>query len=414
MTMIRFTAPALGLLLTTALVGCTDVKFGDLDLDLRDKLGSTADTSAAARNVVQPRPEPDNRGVISYPNYQVAVARSNDTPATIAARLGLSADSLARFNGMQPEDTLRDGEILALPSRVAEPSLETGALQSGPLQPGQVDVTTLASNAIENAAPTPVVEETTVVVASTPTTGSEPVRHTVQRGETAYIISRLYNVSPRSLAEWNGLDSDFTIRERQILLIPPRSDGAPSVKHTPATETAITTSPGTGTTTPTPPSAVTALPKEDLPSVAETKAKEGIKDNPQALPDKPVADIGQSAQKPNGTMLMPVNGRIIRDYVPGKSDGIDIAANAGAQVKAASSGQVAAVTTNSENVLIVVVKHPGDLLSVYTHLDDLSIKKGDAVSKGQTIGKVREGSPAFLHFEIRKGFESVDPLNYVN
>lgn len=113
-------------------------------------------------------------------------------------------------------------------------------------------------------------------------------------------------------------------------------------------------------------------------------------------------------------MQMPVNGSIIRAYTPGKNEGIDISAPAGATVSAAASGQVAAVTTNSENVLIVVIKHSGDLLSVYTHLDNLTVKKGDAVSKGQSIGKVLKGDPSFVHFEVRQGFDSVDPLDYLN
>ena len=48
----------------------------------------------------------------------------------------------------------------------------------------------------------------------------DPAKHKVVRGETAFIISRLYNISVRSLADWNGLDSDYTVREGQILIIP--------------------------------------------------------------------------------------------------------------------------------------------------------------------------------------------------
>ncbi len=44
-----------------------------LDFDLRNPAFG-ADTSGAARGVVEDRPNPDNRGVISYPNFQVAVA----------------------------------------------------------------------------------------------------------------------------------------------------------------------------------------------------------------------------------------------------------------------------------------------------------------------------------------------------
>ncbi len=399
----RHAVPVLSLLLTTTLAGCGA---SNLDLDLRDTFGGSTDTSAAAQNAVQARPLPDSRGVISYPNYQVAVARRGDTAASIASRLGIGANDLARYNGIQTDDPLREGEVLALPTRVAASPILNGPSDTGAIQPVDVDVTTLASSAIERADATPVIQS-----ASSTASGSEPTRHRVLRGETTFTIARLYDVSPRALAEWNGLDRDFSIREGQFLLIPPKANGTPSVAVAPSVSTTETTAPGAGSETPTPPSAVTPLPVEDLPSVAESKAQESVA---AAAPAAPVADIGQSAQTSNGTMLMPVSGSIIREYAPGRNEGIDISATAGAPVKAAASGQIAAVTTNSENILIVVIKHPGDLLSVYTHLDDLKVKKGDAVSKGQNIGAVRSGDPSFLHFEVRQGFDSVDPLSYVN
>ena len=79
-----------------------------------------------------PRPEPDNRGVISYPNYQVAVARRGDTLEDVAARVGTDAAALARYNGLQVNDPLRAGEIIALPRRVAEPSPATGSPSCAP------------------------------------------------------------------------------------------------------------------------------------------------------------------------------------------------------------------------------------------------------------------------------------------
>ena len=78
-------------------------------------------------------------------------------------------------------------------------------------------------------------------------TGTEPQRHVVKRGETAYSIARMYNVSVRSLADWNGLDAKMTVREGQTLLIP--------VATGPAPKTAAVTAPGAGSPTPEPPSA---------------------------------------------------------------------------------------------------------------------------------------------------------------
>ncbi|MEM7317796.1 MAG: LysM peptidoglycan-binding domain-containing protein, partial [Pseudomonadota bacterium] len=175
-----------------------------LDYDLRGNLGGFS-TAPAAQSATAARPEPDARGVITYPNYQVAVAQPGDTVNSLAARVGLPAGEVARFNGLNADNRLRDGEVIALPRKVAV---------SGPAS-GSVDIATLAGDAIDASPDTTPVQTTTLEPAqqSAPPVGKEPVRHKVKRGETAYTISRLYQVPVKSLAEWNGLGPDFAVRE---------------------------------------------------------------------------------------------------------------------------------------------------------------------------------------------------------
>lgn len=362
-----------------------------LDLDMRGILNGGFNTADAARATTAPRPDPDDRGVISYPNYQVAVAQRGDTLAALARRVGLPADELARFNGIQTGDPLRPGEIIALPRRVSEPSPATGAVSTGPIRPpSEVDITTLASDAIERSEPTPVVR-------AEPQTGTEPIRHQVKRGETAFTISRLYNVSVRSLADWNGLDADFSLREGQYLLIPVAIAAPP--RRTEAT------APGTGSPTPEPPSASQPLPNETPAPAVETPS----------APAAPVANVGRQteASASDAAMSFPVQGNIIREYAKGRNDGIDIGANVGTTVTAAASGQVAAITTNTDGINILVVRHPDNLLTVYTHVDTITVAKGDAVSRGQAIAKVADFDPPRVHFEVRDGFDSVDPMDFL-
>ena len=61
---------------------------------------------------------------------------------------------------------------------------------------------------------------------------------------------------------------------------------------------------------------------------------------------------------------------------------------------------------------ILVLRHSGDLLTVYANIDGLSVAKGDTVSAGQSIAQVRDGGS--LHFEVREGFEAVDPVEYLD
>lgn len=386
--MASFRIPALGLTSLLALSACTT---SGLDWDLRSGAGAL-DTSQAAAAATGPRPQADARGVISYPGYQVAVARRGDTVGSVAARVGLDAGQLARYNALSPADALREGEVLALPGRVAE--APRGGVIGGPAPAtapgGAIDVSTIASSALDRVDANAPARPGAVVAPA----GQEPVRHKVKRGETAFSIARSYNVSAKALADWNGLGSDLAVREGQYLIIPVAGAKAPPA---PVVETA----PGSGSPTPTPPSAKKPLPDEKVAPAAE---------KPKATPPSP--DMGAS-QTSSGAFAMPVQGKIIRSYAKGKNDGIDIAASAGSPVVAAAAGSVAAVTKDTTGTPIVVIRHDGGILTVYAGVDGLKVKKGDKVTRGQTIAAVRAGNPAFLHFEVRKGVESTDPLPYL-
>ena len=372
------------------------------DLDLRD-LGDGFDTSEAVENLPD-RPAADARGVISYPTYQVAVAQRGDSVASVALRVGTDAAALARFNGLTPETELRAGEVVALPTRVSEPVPVAGGLR---------DVAAIATTALDRAGPQTPVATTALPAASVPAPTPdtpEPIRHQVRRGETVFSIARLYGVPVSSIAEWNGLAADLAIREGQFLLIPQGAGGGRAPLTALAPEP-VTPAPGTGSATPVPPSAATPLP-------ASTPAPAAAPTPPADTPEPP--DLGNDdddaepvaappATASNARLQFPVRGTIIRDYAPGRNEGIDIGVAAGTPVQAADGGTVAAVTTDTNGVAIVVIKHPDNLLTVYTNLEDLSIAKGASVSRGQTIGKVRAGSPSFLHFETRRGLQSVDP-----
>jgi len=370
--------PLLLVAVLTALSGCTN-----FDFDLRN---NTASTANAVQTKSAGRPEPDARGVISYSSYQVAVARRGDTVADVAARVGLPADDIGRYNGIADGVTLRKGEILALPARVSDSSLATDPT----LQPGTIDIASLAGDAIDRAgtATDPTGVQRTVKTGTT----QEPTRHKVERGETAYSIARLYGVSVSSLADWNGLGPDLTVREGQYLLIPLPADSGTNVT--------AATPPGALTPIPTPPSAAKPLPDDEAPATETTSPL-------------PATDLSKD-KTVEARLAMPVQGSIIRSYQAGKNEGIDIAASAGTPVTAAADGTVAAITRNTDQVPILVIRHDDSLLTVYANINDIKVAKGDKVKRGQQLATVRAGDPAFLHFEVRQGFESVDPMAFLN
>jgi len=371
----------LGLVLCTstfALTAC--VSDNGLDWDLRAGGG---DTSDAARQATAAAPTPDANGIISYPDYQLATARRGESVASMAGRLGLNGEDLARTNALRPTDPLREGELLLLPSRVA------AAAQPGTVG-GGVDISAIATTALDAAGPT------TSPTASPPIPG-QPLTHRVARGETAFTIARTYDVPAKALADWNQLGPDMAVREGQTLIIPIVTGAAPELE-------AEATLPGAGSATPEPPSASEPLPEEETEAASST---------PKATPPSP--ELGADASGASAARLvMPVAGKIIRGYDAKSNQGIDIAAPAGTAVKAADAGTVSVISSDTNGKGIVILRHAGNLLTVYVGVSGTSVAKGASVARGQEIGQVSPGDPAFLHFEVRNtSKESFDPMTYL-
>ena len=372
-----------------ALTGCA----GGLDADLRDSADGRLDTSEAARGAAAPRPRPDQRGLISYPSYQVAVARRGDTVRDVAARLGVDAGQLARYNGVAEDAVLNADAVLALPSRVG------GAA-------GRRDITSIAGAAIDRA-------EGTRPAPRAPATqaGPEPVRHQVARGETAFSIARLYGVGVRSLADWNGLGPDLTVREGQYLLIPLVVAGT-----APEPVEVSTLRPGEDAT-PLPPSAASALPEpvvaEPLPpSPNLDQFRTAAAPPPPTEAPAPPAPAARGSSDSRPTLQRPVAGTV-REGFSQRNEGLDFAAPTGAAVSAAADGTVAAITRDTDQVPILVLRHDDGLLTVYANIDDIRVEKGDSVRAGQRIASVGGGDPSYLHFELRRGLDPVDPTPFL-
>jgi len=376
------TRPLLAGPIMIALASCAD-------FDIRDNFGNALDTSGAVEGDLAPRPQADERGVISYSSYRFAVARADDTITDVANRIGVDPELLAKYNALTTDTPLRPGEIIAIPG-TGEASSEAGVIASQPIDSSEeIDVEAIASEAIDRAEPDRPVPD------SSPA-GIEPIRHRVERGETAYSISRLYNVSVNALAEWNSLGADFTVREGQYLMIP----YALEEKSEPPQED--TAPPGSGTPAPAPPSASTPLPEEGEETVAP----------PETIPSPELPQRQSSATQ--SELLFPVNGNIVRPYEKGSNAGIDITASVGADVLAADDGVVAAITQDTEEVPVLIVRHADNLLTVYANVADIAVEKGEAVSRGQKIAEVRSGNPSFIRFEVRRGFDAIDPMPLLN
>lgn len=220
-----------------------------------------------------------------------------------------------------------------------------------------------------------------------------PAIHVVQRGDSLYAISRRYGVDMRALAQKNGLRSPYTIFPGQQMRVPG----------------SFVTAATSGTTVPSPRPNQSTQPKRGPSSTAPVASAP-----PPAAPPPPPARAGSR-------FVWPVEGKILAKYGPsGKglhNDGINIAVAKGESVKAAENGIVA----YSGNELqgfgnLLLVKHADGWMTAYAHNDELLVKRGEQVKRGQIIsragssGNVRTSQ---LHFELRRGTKAVDPLKYL-
>jgi murein DD-endopeptidase MepM/ murein hydrolase activator NlpD len=103
----------------------------------------------------------------------------------------------------------------------------------------------------------------------------------------------------------------------------------------------------------------------------------------------------------------------VQSFRRGRSDGIRIGAAAGSPVLAAEAGEVLRITRDTDQVQILLLRHPNGLLTIYGNVTDIRVAQGDRVRRGQRLAAVASSDPAFLHFEVRDGTTPVDPVPYL-
>ncbi|MBM3582541.1 MAG: M23 family metallopeptidase, partial [Alphaproteobacteria bacterium] len=100
-----------------------------------------------------------------------------------------------------------------------------------------------------------------------------------------------------------------------------------------------------------------------------------------------------------------------------RNDGINIAAPKGAPIRAAESGTVAYAGNELRGFgNLLLIRHANGLVTAYAHADEILVKRGDTVSRGQIVARVGNtgGVPSpQLHFEVRQGRRAVDPEPYL-
>ena len=107
---------------------------------------------------------------------------------------------------------------------------------------------------------------------------------------------------------------------------------------------------------------------------------------------------------------------VVSDKVTVTNNGIDIATTENAQARAVFDGEVSSVTKLTGANTVVILRH-GEYFTVYSNLENVTVKRGDKVKTKQNLGTVHtnktEGKTE-LHFELLKEQNRQNPANWLS
>lgn len=206
--------------------------------------------------------------------------------------------------------------------------------------------------------------------------------HIVEKGDTLYNISKRYNVDMPTLSRTNNLKAPFTLRLGQKLLLP----GSIVTKQ------------------------------KSYAKASTTKNKTTNKKSSYSN-----YTYKQPSTKRKQKFAWPVKGQVISNFGPiakgRNNDGINIKTAKGTPIKAADSGTIAYAGNELKGFgNLILIKHNDGWVTAYAHADKITVRKGQKVVKGATIGTVGTSggvSTPQLHFETRAGKKALNPRAYL-
>ena len=225
-----------------------------------------------------------------------------------------------------------------------------------------------------------------------------PASHMVNKGDTLYSIAWNYGFDYRDVAAWNSINPPYVIHPGQRIQLSSKSAVASSISAQPTQTPDTALTPG--------PIIIKRKPGTD----------EAVRLEPAPAPDTTPALVQLPLPAESFTWSWPTQGSIVKSDTPVAKNGIDIAGKSGQQINASAPGEV---VYSGSGLLgygkLIIIKHNDTFLSAYAHNSELLVKEGDRVRGGQNIALMGEktNGTAFLHFEIRKNGQPVDPLKYL-
>src|SRR5581483_8045672 len=149
------------------------------------------------------------------------------------------------------------------------------------------------------------------------------------------------------------------------------------------------------------PAPATAAPKPELAKPAPVPAP------------APQASQGPDDGADKVDWAWPASGRVLAGFSESSNKGVDIAGKVGDPVYASAGGRVVYSGQGLRGYgKLIIIKHNNTYLSAYAHNNNLLVKEGQNVVRGQKIAEIgsTDASQAKLHFEIRRLGKPIDPV----
>ena len=135
---------------------------------------------------------------------------------------------------------------------------------------------------------------------------------------------------------------------------------------------------------------------------------------PAATPEirfDPPPAAGRAEGTPEAEWVWPAEGKTVHTFSAGKG-GVRIEGSSGDPIVAIGDGKVIFAGQGPKGYgNLLIVRHEGELLSVYAHNRALMVQEGSQVRKGQKIAEMGDSGAdrAQLGFELRRNGRPIDP-----
>ncbi|HUW70435.1 MAG TPA: LysM peptidoglycan-binding domain-containing protein [bacterium] len=283
-------------------------------------------------------------------------------------------------------------------------------------------------SARQNLARTVLLVMAMTLMVATRAAAADPLTHTVQKGETLYAIARRYDVAVDLLMKANAIADPSRLSVGMTLTIPGQSTvAAPTGSTTTSTTNpvivdyvvkkgdtlyGIAKAHGVSVEAILKASSITSTTirlgqRLKIPSTApastpaSTFGPVAISDSVAVVP-KPAAGAAVTSAR-----LWPAKGQVA--YLQGKLKGVSIVTEPSVAIQTIRSGTVISAGPFRGFGQVAFIQASDGLVYVYGGASALSVRVGDVVRVGASIGTVASEPNPSVYFFVFKGAETVDP-----